>query len=69
MKLSPAQREMLQSAVHGNGGCAENYPPAEKLVAMGLCTGQRSTFGSYRLIPTDAGRRALSDPEGKESGK
>lgn len=59
MKLSNAQLEMLHSAVHGNGGCAESYPPAKKLVALGFCIGHGGGFGSYRLVPTDAGRALI----------
>lgn len=57
MKLTKPQAELLRDVANG-GNAVDTYPPARKLVELGLCT--REVVGlSDRLILTDAGRAAL----------
>ncbi|WP_156386848.1 MULTISPECIES: hypothetical protein [unclassified Rhizobium] len=62
MKLTKPQMELLRDVANG-GTAVESYPPARKLVELGLCV--RQTVGlSDRLEITEAGRQAM-----KEYGK
>lgn len=57
MKLTKPQLELLRDVANG-GSAVDSYPPARKLVELGLCA--RKVVGlSDRLILTDAGRAAL----------
>lgn len=71
MSLTKPQRELLETAVRdGFASCVESYAPSRKLVALGLVTPRPTSFGFHRIIPTDAGRAALSaagQPEGGEA--
>jgi len=58
--LTTPQKEMLlASAADGGAGAASFYPPAKKLVALGLIEERQIKWGS-RFFITDAGRLALS---------
>lgn len=64
MKLTQAQSKLLQE-VSKEGGMrvSETYPPAKKLVVIGLCEFKRGKYGSMSITITDAGRKALEDRE------
>lgn len=63
MKLTKPQWALLRDVANG-GNAVPEYPPAQKLVALGLCV--RETIGfSDRLKLTDAGRAVLAT-EGKD---
>ena len=61
MKLTKAQRDLFIKASNGEGSCVEHYPPAKKLVALGLCEWNTGNFGSTWLTLTEAGRAALKE--------
>lgn len=63
MKLTKPQIELLRDVANG-GTAVDNYPPARKLVELGLCIREKTGF-SDRLSITPAGRSALS----KETGE
>jgi hypothetical protein len=57
MKLTTAQREVLNNVVKECGGyaCTDNYRPALKLVELGLCESRQVSFGQIKLVATDKG--------------
>lgn len=61
MNLTKTQSELLMKASNGDGSCAEHYPPAKKLVALGLCEWNTGRFGSTWLTLTESGRAALKE--------
>ncbi len=63
MKLTKTQLELLWYVSNG-GSAVDSYPPARKLVELGLCT--RKVVGlSDRLILTEAGRELLAKDAGE----
>lgn len=61
MKLTKAQRELLEEiggSEYGSGVMA-TYPPAVKLVSLGLATLHQQRYGGHILEITPAGREAL----------
>lgn len=62
MKLTGPQKELLVSAYEGRGHVVEYYPPAKKLVALGLCEWRTVGLSTF-LSVTDAGRDALEASE------
>jgi len=64
VKLTKAQRELLQDCVeneHGIIGAVYNFAPARILVEKGMATWLRDDPYSDRLIITDAGRATLKE--------
>lgn len=59
MKLTEAQHELLADVGRRTQFVAGYYPPARKLVKMGLCTWTDTGW----LAITDAGRTALREDE------
>ena len=57
MKLTRAQKELLVEVSNGDDRCTPSYPPAARLVDLGLCV----WASEYRLAMTDAGRAALQE--------
>ncbi len=55
MKLTKAQRELLANLP---SSCAEYYPPAKRLIALGLAKWRPGYFDDV-LVITPAGRLAL----------
>jgi hypothetical protein len=65
MKLTKPQAELLRDVANG-GNAVDTYPPARKLVELGLCT--REVVGlSDRLILTDTGRELLAKDAGENA--
>ncbi|MDP9590641.1 UNVERIFIED_ORG: hypothetical protein J2W19_003205 [Shinella zoogloeoides] len=62
MKLTKPQRELLRDVAKG-GNAAEEYPPARKLIELGLCIRERVGISSILRI-TPAGRNALDKERG-----
>lgn len=63
MKLTKPQWELLCDVANG-GTAVDTYPPARKLVELGLCVRESIGF-SDRLQLTDAGRSALATAEAR----
>lgn len=62
MKLTKPQWELLRDVANG-GTAVEGYPPARKLVELGLCVRERvGISNTLRLTP--AGRNALDKERG-----
>lgn len=58
MKLSEPQKRLLDEACSkGSINCADTYPPARKLVELGLARWETIRFAK-KLVPTDKGRAA-----------
>lgn len=61
MKLTLAQHGLLCAIVRkGSEACIKSYPPAKKLVELGLATYRSGSFGHGRVEPTEAGRAAIT---------
>lgn len=64
--LTKAQRAMLADDY---GATVETYPPARKLIDLGLANGRYTAMGSYRLVWTPLGlevRAHLQETPGHE---
>lgn len=61
MKLTKTQEDLLTNVASGGRMVAGHYPPAKKLVALGLCDWNTGRTGSTWLTITDAGRAALKE--------
>lgn len=61
VKLTKPQQDLLADVVAGGGfTCVDSYPPARKLIALGLIKARTGPFGTYKIEPTDAGRDAVT---------
>lgn len=61
--LTPAQDELLRSALRGSTVGDLSFPPVVKLLAYGLVDAVEQRFGGLRLVPTD---RAKAWAEGRQ---
>lgn len=64
MKLSKAQRELLEKAVtYGTVTAVDWHPPIKKLLALGLIEPAKE-YNSWhnKWVATEAGRKALEKP-------
>jgi hypothetical protein len=56
LKLTATQAELLLQIADGDDKVAEYYPPAKKLVSLGLCDwSNESLLAQSRLVLTAAG--------------
>jgi hypothetical protein len=62
MKLTKPQGELLRDVANG-GSAVEEYPPARRLVELGLCVRERIGISNMLRI-TEAGRNALDKERG-----
>lgn len=65
MKLTKAQRELLELACTETTTAYSGYAPAVKLRELGLVTFREGRYGGTYIEPTDAGRAALAAKEEK----
>ncbi|QRY69159.1 hypothetical protein JVX98_13120 [Ensifer sp. PDNC004] len=60
MKLTKPQWLLLVDVDEGDGKASDTYPPAKKLVELGLCRWEPQKYGQ-KLVITEAGRKALKE--------
>lgn len=65
VKLTKPQSELLRDVAAGKNHVSTEYPPAKKLVSLGLCVWHYGKFGSSWLELSDVGRAALNEEAGK----
>lgn len=63
MKLTQAQWCSLVDVSEGHGPTAAHYPPAKKLVELGLCQWVQGKF-SDKLVLTESGRQFIAEQQG-----
>ncbi len=64
-KLSLKQQKLLLS----DGRCAASYPPAKKLLAVGIAQSHERRFGQPRLIWSDLGIIARAKLQNNDPAK